>query len=381
MACCPKGAADAGPFDLQRRLTGPSHFPSRFTKRMSASIGSILQQEREIRGLSLGQVSEQTRIRESHLHELESDDFSNFANPAYARMYFRLYCKFLDIQLTDEIDLLFPGALAGLDDYEYLRNEPVAPPKRTPRPKLPRRSLAFLAAATLVILVVVALLGLSLAWTAKRVGTWGTEQYAQMRANAQLKKERAAAEALEAPSVDDSGAPLIAQPPAAPEDAAEHVKEAPAAVDATPETLGMGRADLGGLADPAIVTTDSGAPPDAAASPDSPAAGAPAMGVPPLESLGAPDEAPAAIVPPGMPEADLSKAVAPPVLPDGTPIPAAVPVSPVPAPDAAVPAPAAAAAVAEGVVTPPVPPAEPVKPPEPKKEPAFAFPTEAEASD
>lgn len=339
---------------------------------MSASIGSILQQEREIRGLSLGQVSEQTRIRESHLRELESDDFSSFANPAYARMYFRLYCKFLDIQLTDEIDLLFPGALAGLDDYEYLRNEPVAPPKRTQRPRLPRRSLAFLASATLIILLVVGLLGLSLAWTAQRIGAWGTAQYAQMKANAALKKEQVKAEELAAPAVDESGAPLIA-PPAAPEAAAEPVKEVPKVVEATPETLGMGNADLSGMAEPAIVTTETGttAPGEAPAPTESiPLPPAPGV-LPPPESLGAPAEEPTApatadIVAPG--------AATPPIVaPNGAPIPSAVPVAPIPSTASTEETPSAP------TEAPPSAPATEEKPPEEKpKEPVFAFP---EASD
>jgi cytoskeletal protein RodZ len=314
---------------------------------MSASIGSILQKEREIRGLSLAQVSDEIHIRESYLAELESDDFASFPNPAYARMYFRLYCKFLDIQLTDEIDMLFPAsALAGLDDYEYLRNEPVAPPARAPRPKRPRPSLAVMGLTFLVVVLVVGALGLSLVWTAQRVGAWGTQTYSELKALAEKKKEEARLEAQNDTEITESAAAPPPAPVANPEAAAEKVAEAPAVVEATPEALDMGQAGLGGLAAPAVVSTDAGAetPPET---------GTPAP-TPTDTSTPTGSEIPAPA--PGMTPLPPPESLTPP--------PGETSATPPPAPVEGTPPPAEAAPA----------PAEEAPKPEEKKEPTFAFP-------
>jgi len=61
------------------------------------SIGEILRQEREKRGLSLQEIHDATKITVQSIADLEEDKFEGFANKVYARAFLRDYANFLNL--------------------------------------------------------------------------------------------------------------------------------------------------------------------------------------------------------------------------------------------------------------------------------------------
>lgn len=68
---------------------------------MSDSIGARLRQARELRHLTLPQVSESTKLRAHYLQALENDDYSAMPSAAQARGFLRIYAEFLELDLAD----------------------------------------------------------------------------------------------------------------------------------------------------------------------------------------------------------------------------------------------------------------------------------------
>lgn len=68
---------------------------------MDDSIGARLKQARELRRLTLQQVSETTKVRPHYLQALENDDLSAISSAAQARGFLRIYAEFLGLNLTD----------------------------------------------------------------------------------------------------------------------------------------------------------------------------------------------------------------------------------------------------------------------------------------
>ncbi len=73
---------------------------------MSDSIGARLRQARELRHLTLPQVSETTKLRTHYLQALENDDYSAIPSAAQARGFLRLYAEFLELDVAE----LLPSA-------------------------------------------------------------------------------------------------------------------------------------------------------------------------------------------------------------------------------------------------------------------------------
>jgi cytoskeletal protein RodZ len=61
------------------------------------SIGAVLRQARENRGLSLHDVQESTKITVQNLSALEENRFDSFPNRVYARAFLRDYANFLNL--------------------------------------------------------------------------------------------------------------------------------------------------------------------------------------------------------------------------------------------------------------------------------------------
>ena len=74
---------------------------------MSDSIGARLRQARELRHLTIREVSETTKLRTHYLQALETDDYSAIPSAAQARGFLRLYAEFLEL---DVAELLPPAA-------------------------------------------------------------------------------------------------------------------------------------------------------------------------------------------------------------------------------------------------------------------------------
>ena len=63
------------------------------------SVGVLLRQARESVGMSIDELSEQTRIRKSILVDLENDNFNTAGGLAYARGHIRAIAKILVLTL------------------------------------------------------------------------------------------------------------------------------------------------------------------------------------------------------------------------------------------------------------------------------------------
>ncbi len=68
---------------------------------MTDSVGARLRQGRELRGLTLQQASESTKVRAYYLQALENDDYSVIPSAPQARGFLRIYADFLELDLDD----------------------------------------------------------------------------------------------------------------------------------------------------------------------------------------------------------------------------------------------------------------------------------------
>jgi cytoskeleton protein RodZ len=79
---------------------------------MNESIGAKLKQAREMRHLTLQQVSETTKIRPHYLQALENDDLSAISSVAQARGFLRIYTEFLGLTPADLVPVAVPAVSA-----------------------------------------------------------------------------------------------------------------------------------------------------------------------------------------------------------------------------------------------------------------------------
>ncbi len=93
-------------------------------------LGKKFQAARESRGLSLDEAARLTKIRQSRLAEIETDDFSNFPSLAYAKGFLQIYGKFLDIDVSPYLDAFEASEHITVDGYSYLQDNPAPRPSR-----------------------------------------------------------------------------------------------------------------------------------------------------------------------------------------------------------------------------------------------------------
>ncbi|MEO8206255.1 MAG: helix-turn-helix domain-containing protein [Chthoniobacterales bacterium] len=84
------------------------------------SLGAILAQAREAKGVSLEQAARDTKIRASQLRDMEKDNISHFAHPSYARLFLRDYAKYLGLARPDVEDFLPESGECSSEGMEYL---------------------------------------------------------------------------------------------------------------------------------------------------------------------------------------------------------------------------------------------------------------------
>lgn len=87
---------------------------------MSSTVGQKLQTAREMRGLTLEDVSHETRIPVVRLQELEHDIFTSSGGLTYARSFLKHYSEFLNVDASEVISRLPIPPLGGQQDYRYL---------------------------------------------------------------------------------------------------------------------------------------------------------------------------------------------------------------------------------------------------------------------
>jgi len=85
------------------------------------TLGDILRQAREKKGIPVEQAAHETRIRANLLREFEADDFSHLA-PGYVRMFVTDYAKYLGLPETAVKRHLPDSGVCGVEGYQYLKS-------------------------------------------------------------------------------------------------------------------------------------------------------------------------------------------------------------------------------------------------------------------
>ena len=171
---------------------------------MVETAGIKLQRARQMRQLSLEDAARATKIRAKQLADLESDEYSNFANLAYARSFLVNYGKFLKVDMGPHVDGFSDASTFGLDDYQYLSEKPVGmyrvPHRRSSRAKRPQRRQLLTAAIAMAALAV-GLIGWVFVVNVQRLGDLST------LAARQEAREKAARDGS-APAAETASAPV-----------------------------------------------------------------------------------------------------------------------------------------------------------------------------
>lgn len=207
---------------------------------MVETIGTQLRHARTARGLSLDDAAHATKVRPARLADLENDVYTNFPNIAYARGFLAIYGRFLGVNVSPYLGAFEDTNSFGLDDYQYLRNEPVAEfraPRREEKPARrrllrPYRRRESDAAQVRRRRVPLILGGLALAFGIVGVSVWYlTLRFQQLGSLEQLAARHAArhhpaaatdpSSPAPAPTPDGTPSPVLstwplAEPPAAP---------------------------------------------------------------------------------------------------------------------------------------------------------------------
>lgn len=83
-------------------------------------IGARLSARRQKLGIQLDKAAKDIRVSVSRLSQIESDDFSSFAHPTYARLFLVDYANYLRVPLDDIRDYLPGSKKLGTTDNRYL---------------------------------------------------------------------------------------------------------------------------------------------------------------------------------------------------------------------------------------------------------------------
>src|SRR3954452_81070 len=98
-----------------------------------ASFGEELRREREIRGISLKEISDATKISKRFLEAIERNDHKTLPAPVFTRGFVREYARYLGLN-AEEIVSRYNSAPAGDDRTEQSTHlarlvQPAAPPR------------------------------------------------------------------------------------------------------------------------------------------------------------------------------------------------------------------------------------------------------------
>jgi cytoskeleton protein RodZ len=83
-------------------------------------IGARLAAKRQKAGIAIDKAAKDTRIPVERLRQIESDDFSSFAHPTYARLFLIDYANYLRVPLDDIREYLPGTANLGSPENAYL---------------------------------------------------------------------------------------------------------------------------------------------------------------------------------------------------------------------------------------------------------------------
>jgi cytoskeleton protein RodZ len=83
-------------------------------------VGARLAARRQKAGIPIDKAAKDTRIPVARLRAIESDDFSSFAHPTYARLFLTDYANYLGVPLEDIREYLPGGKNLGTTENTYL---------------------------------------------------------------------------------------------------------------------------------------------------------------------------------------------------------------------------------------------------------------------
>jgi cytoskeleton protein RodZ len=169
-----------------------------------ASFGDELRREREIRGISLKEIADSTKISKRFLDAIERNDHKTLPAPVFTRGFVREYARYLGLN-SDEMVNRYNFAAVGDDRIEQSAHlerltTPQAPPpeRKKVQPKgIPPAYARVDRNVYILLIVVIALAGVSY---------WALKHRRETRAN----EERLAAET----KVATTPAPVASPPPA-----------------------------------------------------------------------------------------------------------------------------------------------------------------------
>src|SRR3954470_14497382 len=185
-----------------------------------ASFGEELRREREIRGISLKEIADATKISKRFLDAIERNDHKTLPAPVFTRGFVREYARYLGLN-ADEMVNRYNFAAVGDDRIEQSAHlnrlttpqEPPLPRKKPPLKGIPAPYARVDRNVYILLIIVVALAGVSY---------WALKHRRETRAN----EERIAAEPKPAAPV------AVAPPPTAPVQTASTSTQPPAGVPA-----------------------------------------------------------------------------------------------------------------------------------------------------
>lgn len=134
-----------------------------------ASFGEELRREREVRGISLKEISDATKISKRFLEAIERNDHKTLPAPVFTRGFVREYARYLGLN-SEEIVNRYNFAAAGDDRIEKSvhleRLVHLPPPREMPRQSIPPPYARIDRNVYITLAIVIALIGVS--WWAIR---------------------------------------------------------------------------------------------------------------------------------------------------------------------------------------------------------------------
>ena len=119
------------------------------------TLGTEIRGARERAGYTIAKVAEITRIRETLIKDIESDEFSSCGGNAYARGHIRTIAKVVNLN-ADQLIEKFAESTGDFDRpmIDLLEENNVVK-VRSPRPQISYKALASVAAGVVALLVAV----------------------------------------------------------------------------------------------------------------------------------------------------------------------------------------------------------------------------------
>src|SRR5690348_37429 len=118
-----------------------------------ASFGDKLKREREMRGVTLDEIAESTKIARRHLEALETEDFASLPGGVFNKGFVRAYARFIGI---DEDEAVADYAAVSHEEAPPEDQFPLEVHEKPNRELNPRTSQLPIVAAAAVLLIVMA---------------------------------------------------------------------------------------------------------------------------------------------------------------------------------------------------------------------------------